>query len=298
MLSSPVAQAGSLPLRLTPPLVPKVRKSALVVSEQTGSLSFSKSGSAGIDASASLGGVVLDAATNKLSLTVALQANRKYSFSGHYGNSSPKVTLTDAKGKVSSASMTKAFTVAKSGTYTLSLAAGFSLTAFPELTGLSINAQSVLPKSSGDKNVDALLMGGTSEWWHPYDSSATVGPDKVSATALGLDANSSSTSLTYSFLSAQPAGQSMTGFQEMTTAQKNAVRAAFAYYAKLINVTFTEVEGSGAANINFGTNTQVGSAGYANLPDASGRRTRCSSTLQRTRARTVMPAWPKVAMAG
>jgi serralysin len=55
----------------------------------------------------------------------------------------------------------------------------------------------------------------------------------------------------------------------MTDAQKNAVRSAFAYYAKLINVTFTEVAGDGTGNINFGTNSQASSAGYATLPNSS-----------------------------
>jgi hypothetical protein len=272
MNASAVALSGSQPsqLRVTPIKATKARVSAFNVSEQTGTLTFARAGATGVDAKANISDVGLSSATNKLTLTLTLQANRKYSFSFFFQTNGPKVTLTDSKGKATAVTMSKGFTVAKTGTYTLTFAAGYSLKDAANFDNLAINAKSVLPTSTGDKNVDALLMGGTDQWWHAYDAAPTLGTDKISASALGLDANSSATALTYSFLTSQPGGQNMTGFQEMTDAQKNAVRAAFAYYAKLINVTFTEVGGDGTGNINFGTNTQASSAGYANLPDASG----------------------------
>lgn len=274
MNASSAAQAGGKPLllRVAPTTATKARASALTVSEQTGTLSFSQASATGVDAKANISDVGLSSATNKLTLSVDLQANRKYSFSFFFQTNGPTVTLTDAKGKVTAVTMSKGFSVAKSGTYTLTFAAGYSLKNSANFDNLAINAKSLLPTSTGDKNVDALLMGGTDEWWHPYNAAPTIGTEKVSASALGLDANSSATALTYSFLSSQPGGQTMTGFQAMTTAQKDAVRAAFAYYAKLINVTFTEVAGDGTGNINFGTNTQASSAGYANLPDSSGAK--------------------------
>src|SRR5207253_692588 len=135
---------------------------------------------------------------------------------------------------------------------------------------LSLRAKSVLPSSTGDKKIDALLLGGSGQWWHDWDQAATTGTDKVSASAKALADGSSATALTYSFMSSQPGGQSMNGFAEMTDAQKDAVRRAFDYYTKLINVTFTEVAGDGTGDINFGTNVQTSSAGYANMPNPTG----------------------------
>ncbi len=267
---SSALRAVPAPLRTSGVSKAGTMSGALVTSGQAGSLVFSKSSAVGIDASASIGDVGLTAETTKLALSLDLQANRKYSFSFYFQAYGPKVTLTDAKGKTSTVNMSKGFTVPKTGTYKLTFEAGYSLKNAANFDNLSINAKSILPTSTGDKNIDALLMGGTNDWWHPYDAAPSNGATKVSGSALGLDAKSSVSQLTYSFLSSQPGGQNMSGFQEMSAAQKDAVRAAFNYYAKLINVTFTEVAGDGTGNINFGTNAQASSAGYANLPGASG----------------------------
>jgi serralysin len=50
------------------------------------------------------------------------------------------------------------------------------------------------------------------------------------------------------------------------------VRRAFDYLSSIINVTFTESNSAGQADINFGTNNQStkGSSGYANVPNGSG----------------------------
>lgn len=91
-----------------------------------------------------------------------------------------------------------------------------------------LNARSVLPTKSGDANIDALLMGGKRNWWRPDGALAVVGTEKISSKANGLAAGSSATALTYSFLSAPQAGKDPVGFQQMTSAQKDAVRAVFA----------------------------------------------------------------------
>jgi hypothetical protein len=246
-----------------------VSKAGIPLSAQTGTLSFSASSSANYDATARISDVGLSSATTTLSLSMNLQANRKYSFSFYFPSGGPKVTLTDSKGKKTTVSMANGFTVAKSGTYTLKFEAGYSLKDTANFDNLAVNAKSVLPSTTGDKKIDALLMGGTNQWWHPWDAAAATGVDKIGG-ATGLAAGSSATALTFSFLSTAPGGQSMTGFQEMTDAQKDAVRSAFDYYGKLINVTFTEVAGDGTGDINFGTNVQSSSAGYAHLPNASG----------------------------
>jgi hypothetical protein len=165
--------------------------------------------------------------------------------------------------------MAKGFSVAKAGSYKLEVEAGYSLKS-AGFDNLNLKATSVLAKTSGDKRIDALLYGGTAAWWHPFDAAPVKGAEKVSPKANGLVAGSAATTLTYSFLSTQPGGQSMTNFQEMTDAQKDAVRRAFEYYGKIINVAFTEVAGDGTGNINFGTNDQSASAGYGTLPNISG----------------------------
>ena len=247
----------------------KARTAALGATEQTGSISFAKSGTVGLDATAAVSAVGLSATTTKLTLSLDLQAGRKYAFSFFFASGGPKVTLTDSAGKAKTVSMASSFTVAKGGTYQLAFTAGYSLKNSANFDNLAISATSFLPATSGDKKIDALLLGGTADWWHPYDAVATNGTAQVSVAAKGLAATSSATALTFGFMSTQPGGQQMTGFQEMTAGQKDAVRAAFAYYSKLINVTFTEVAGDGAAEINFGTNVQASSAGYANPPNAS-----------------------------
>jgi hypothetical protein len=239
---------------------------------QTGTLTFAASSANGVDSTVGLGSVGLDPATTRLTASVALKAGTKYTFSFWFAKNGPTVTLIDSQGKSTKVNMASGFTATKSGNYQLVFDAPYSLKTAANFDNLSINATALLPTSSGDKNIDALLMGGTDQWWHPADAAPAKGSGSVSPAATGLDGNSSATTLTFGFLSSQPGGQSMTSFQAMTDAQKNAVRAAFAYYGKLINVNFTEVAGDGAANINFGTNNQGSSAGYAYLPNDSGTK--------------------------
>jgi len=128
---------------------------------------------------------------------------------------------------------------------------------------------------SGDANVNALLSGTTKQWW--FDSSAKGA--KTSDTLIkpglyALDEGSSKHTFTYSFIQTLPATatqQDRTGFAEMNATQKAAVADAFTYLSSLINVTFTNSGATdGSADINFGTNQQANSAGYANPPNASG----------------------------
>jgi len=128
---------------------------------------------------------------------------------------------------------------------------------------------------SGDANVNALLSGTTKQWW--FDSSAKGA--KTSDTLIkpglyALDESSSKHTFTYSFIKNLPStatAQDKAGFAEMNTTQKAAVEDAFTYLSSLVNVTFTKSDTTdGSADINFGTNIQTNSAGYANPPNASG----------------------------
>lgn len=75
--------------------------------------------------------------------------------------------------------------------------------------------------------------------------------------------------LSFSFLQAPPADASAEdrdGFAPMTTAQRQAVRDALTLWSDVANLTFTEVTSSGT--LQFGTNQQNDSSGYAYLPEA------------------------------
>ena len=272
-LMSTSITAASLRLPTVQPLASRqisarmAAQGALAGPPQSASISFAASPALGVDAVASVGDANLSASTTSLTLSLALKAGQKYSFSFAFSSGGPKVTLVDESGKKTAVNMQKGFTVKNSGTYQLTFDAGYSLKNSANFDNLKINARSVLPTSSGDKRIDALVSGGTDQWWHTYDAVAVKGTEKIAA-ASALQAGSSVTSLTYSFLASKPAGQDMAGFQEMSDAQKAATRKAFDYYGKLINVTFTEVS-SDTANINLGTNSQANSAGYANPPNAS-----------------------------
>ena len=76
-------------------------------------------------------------------------------------------------------------------------------------------------------------------------------------------------SLTYSFLLAPPADASADdrdGFAPMTATQRQGARDALKLWSDVANLTFTEVSGNG--NLQFGTNHQTNSSGYAYLPTA------------------------------
>lgn len=76
-------------------------------------------------------------------------------------------------------------------------------------------------------------------------------------------------SLTYSFLQTAPADASSEdrdGFAPMSSVQRQAARDALKLWSQVANITFTEVAGNG--NLQFGTNQQSNSSGYAYLPEA------------------------------
>ena len=126
---------------------------------------------------------------------------------------------------------------------------------------------------TGDSNLNALLSGGTNFWW-ANGTGAKASDTQVKAGVYGLDATSAKHEFTYSFMRTLPATatpQDQDGFAEMTDTQKAAVVDAFSYLSSLINVTFTLSDATtGTADINFGTNNQASSAGYANPPNGSG----------------------------
>lgn len=128
---------------------------------------------------------------------------------------------------------------------------------------------------TGDANLNALLSGASNFWWFQPGAQVKSAAEALKPGVYGLDSASARHEITYSFMDRLPAtasDQDRNGFQALGTAQRDAVRSAFDYLSSLINVQFVLDEGAkaGSADINFGTNTQVGSSGYANPPNGSG----------------------------
>ena len=132
----------------------------------------------------------------------------------------------------------------------------------------------VLPATSGDKNLDALLMGGTNVWHHAAGSVATKTSNVVKAGVTELQ-NVVGRPIKFAFMDSsflsRLTGSDANGAAVMTTTQKQAVQDAFNYLSGVINQSFELVTDPTQADIVFGTNNQGGtSAGYAYLPNRSG----------------------------
>ena len=127
---------------------------------------------------------------------------------------------------------------------------------------------------TGDANVNAMLLGGTNYWWRDTAGSVTTSDAQIKTGVYAMGEGSSRQTFSYSFMTDLPDGNTSdsTGFRTMSNTQKAAVRRAFDYLSSIINVTFTESNSAGQADINFGTNNQStrGSSGYANVPNGSG----------------------------
>lgn len=127
---------------------------------------------------------------------------------------------------------------------------------------------------TGDVNLNAMVLGGTNYWWRDTAGTVATSDTQIKTNVFALGEGSSRQAFTFSFMTALPDGNTAdsTGFRGMTSTQQDAVRSAFAYLSSIINVTFTESNEAGQADINFGTNNQTskGSSGYANVPNGSG----------------------------
>ena len=109
-------------------------------------------------------------------------------------------------------------------------------------------------KPSGKLSIDALLAGG-SHWQHTAGADGTV----PSAAA--------KKEITFSFMSAAPTNPSdANGFAALTEKQRTAVRAALAHISTVIDVKFTETA-AGSGDVQYGSNVQNASAGYARYPN-------------------------------
>lgn len=109
-------------------------------------------------------------------------------------------------------------------------------------------------KKAGKKTIDALLAGGN-RWFHTAGASGEV-PSATARKTLSFSFIESSTGLN---------DMDASGFQALGNGQRERVRDAFEYLSKIIDVQFTEVASGG--DLQFGSNTQASSAGYARYPN-------------------------------
>ena len=215
-------------------------------------------------------------------MTLQLKKGVSYSFSGAYaysftGKSAPAVsiTVTDSQGKVVSTkkSNSLSYLASADGTFTVTMAItpakGFSA----KFTRYQLNAYqtlSKLPSTSGDKNLDAILAGG-SNWWHDAGQVATPSTTVIAPNVKQIEG--ARNTIYYDYLSGAESYLSAAdkkGFIATSQAQKVAIESAFSYLSSLVNVTF--VQNSQNADIKFGNNDQTASAGYATYPSTDPSR--------------------------
>lgn len=109
-------------------------------------------------------------------------------------------------------------------------------------------------KLRGRISTDALLAGGN-RWFHTAGASGEM-PSAVAKKTLSFSFIESSAGLN---------GGDASGFAALNSAQRSRVRQAFEYLSAVIDVRFIEA-GSGG-DIQFGSNAQAQSAGYARYPN-------------------------------
>jgi serralysin len=109
-------------------------------------------------------------------------------------------------------------------------------------------------KASANKNVNALLAGGN-RWFHTAGASGAA------------PAASARHELTYSFIENASGLNAMdaSGFQALSNAQRSVVTQALGTISDVVDVHFTQVASGG--DIQFGSNNQASSAGYARYPN-------------------------------
>ncbi|NDE05373.1 MAG: hypothetical protein EB003_12140 [Flavobacteriia bacterium] len=200
-------------------------------------------------------------------MTLQLKKGGTYSFSGAYsysytGKSAPvvSVTVTDAQGKVVSTSKSNSlnFVASADGNYTVTLAITPANGYTAKFTRYQLNAYqtlSKLPVSSGDKNIDAVLAGGSS-WWHAAGEVATPSANTIAPNVKQIDG--ARTTIYYDYLSGTESYLSTAdkkGFAAISQEQKGAIDTAFSYLSTLVNVSF--VQDAQRADIKFGNNDQT-----------------------------------------
>lgn len=222
--------------------------------------------------------------------SLELRAGGSYTVTSSFGLSSSrgsmKLELLESKGKVVQSALSGVGKTSAKLDYKATTDGAFTL----RLTGQPIDktsttqiyqnysiavtqAASKIP-TSGDKNIDALVFGGTNSWLHDAGAAATLSNDVVKDGVRSLTGALSRT-VKYAFATEDSVknltGEDARGAAVMSAVQKAAVNDALSYFSSVIALRFEAVSDPAQADIVFGQNRQGGtSAGYANAPNQSG----------------------------
>lgn len=303
---SPVAQSPSIFLSSTDFLSQRPKETTFASEVATSSISFVKAYNQGYEMAADTGFRAIDGqSANQINATVALMKGVTYSLNTSFGLSNSKgnviLSVQDANGRalksevgaIGKTSIKSTFTPTADGVYTLILK-GQPVPGKPTAptTNLYQSYQiqvgqplSKLPSTSGNANVDALVMGGdskikgtnTNAWHHALGSVASVSTNVIDGALKSLNnVVGNNNTISYAFMDnaffKNLTGKDNAAPSVMDDKTKAAVTTAFDYLSSLINVNFTQASSISEATIVFGENSQKkdGSAGYANPPNQSG----------------------------
>jgi hypothetical protein len=254
-------------------------------------LNLTKSTTPGYDQTGSVNSPDVDTNSkrpNTVSITVKLVKGMTYDLSykfTRFSSGTPTAASLVAKsptGKSTTVNLTTpSFTASESGNYTLVFAAGTNAW-FDGKFDTTVKGKALLPPTTGDANLDALLQRQNA-WWHDAGTAPTAGTVPITTTSKALAPGSAKTQMTYTFMTTKPAtldadfpksGQAKS-FSPLTDNQKAAALAAFNYISAITNVKFTE-DKTGNGNIQMGrydmsaaAGGQAGMEGIANLPNNS-----------------------------
>jgi serralysin len=235
---------------------------------------------------------------NSVSETISLKKGVAYTLNSAFGLSNTKgnvkldikdsngTSIKSMLGTVGKTSIATTFTPTADGVYSINLTGqpiAATKTSAASTTNLYqsyqiqvLQALSVLPKTSGNTNVDALVLGGTNAWQHAVGSTASASANVIDGTLNSLNnVVDNSNTISYSFMDSAflktLTGKDQSSPSVMDDTTKAAVVTAFDYLSSLVNVKFTQANSISDATIVFGENNQGNvSAGYANPPNQSG----------------------------
>lgn len=255
-------------------------------------LNLTKSTTLGYDQTGTISSTDVDtnnSRPNTVSITVKLVKGMTYDLNYKFtrfssGGNPPTASLAakSPTGKTTTLNLTSpSFTASESGNYNLVFSAGTGAW-FDGKFDTTVKAKALLPTTTGDANLDALLQRQNA-WWHDAGTVATAGTVPITATSKALAPGSAKTQMTYSFMTTKPAtldkdfpkANQTKSFSPLTDNQKAAALAAFNYISAITNVKFTE-DKTGSGNIQMGRYDMSAAAGglagmdgIANLPNNS-----------------------------
>ena len=256
-------------------------------------LTLTKSTTLGYDQTGSVSSADVDPTDkshpNTVNITIKLVKGVTYDLNYKFtrfssGGNPPAATLAakSPTGKSTTLNLSSpSFTASESGNYTLVFSAGTGAW-FDGKFDASAKGKALLPTTTGDTNLDALLQRQNA-WWHDAGTAPTTGTVPITGTSKALAPGSAKTQLTYSFMTTKPAtldadfpkASQSKSFSPLTDNQKAAALAAFNYISAITNVKFTE-DTTGNGNIQMGrydmsaaAGGQAGMDGIANLPNNS-----------------------------